>query len=191
MNTRIATALWIAQLLATLVMVTAVLYEIESILFTCPLLTLVGLALAAIGCRLDSSGLLIYGVSAPLVCAAGAGSIAVNQWGPSEARAPITLIAIVYSFLCAPMAAWSFSQIRRMKREGPRSQSLRWQFGLKSVLLLMTVICVSIVGGKFFFRYVSDGTTFFFGGYAIACIAFSLWPIRRFMTKDYTSKVSE
>src|SRR5688572_20806012 len=71
-----AIALWIAQVLATVVGVAACAAEIESILFTGPALALIGLVLALVTRPLRSWSVLLYSLSGPLMSAFCAALIA-------------------------------------------------------------------------------------------------------------------
>lgn len=180
MTVTTATALWAAQLVATVGMVIPAFVEIEWIMGAGPLLSIAGLVMAAVACRLQSTVVLLYGLSAPLVCALCAGLIAINSWGPEESRLPIGVIIVVYALLVVPLAWGAFRQIRQPRAE-PRDMPPRdWQFSLRSLLILMTAVCVVIAVAQFFVRNVPRDESFLFGSYALLCIVLSTGVAWRF-----------
>lgn len=180
MTVRIATCAWALQMVAMAGSLILALCAFESIIFTGPLLSIAGLVLAAIACRLQSVTVLVHGLSAPVVCAFGAMLISANQWGPTPARAPITIILVLYTVLCLPLAALAFIRIRWPILPAAASGPPWWQFSLRSMLFAMTTVCVSIAVGRLLFKNVVRADYVAFGGYAIACVALSAYVSWRF-----------
>lgn len=139
---RWAVVLWAAQALVTIAAVLAAVVEIESILGTGPVTSLLGLALALVARPLRSWPVFFYGISAPLVWAICALLIAVFDWRPGEAHAPIATILAIYALLAAPLALVALRHILH-GRVPPRPIVLR--YSLKSLLYVMTALCVLLV----------------------------------------------
>lgn len=180
MTVTTATAVWAAQLVATVGMVIPAFVEIEWIMGAGPILSIAGLVMATFARRLQSTVVLLYGLSGPLVCALCAALIAINSWGPEESRAPIGVIIVVYAILAVPLAIVAFLQIRWPYAEPSAKPPRAWQFSLRSLLVLMTAVCVVIAVGRLLFRNVSRDESYFFGGYALACIVLSAGVAWRF-----------
>jgi hypothetical protein len=146
-----AIGLWTAQVLATVTAVAACAAEIHSILFTGPALTLAGLALAVVARPLCSWSVLGYSLSAPLISAIGAVSIAMFRWGPDEAEDPILAILFLYAFVAIPAALIVFPQLLNWSILPRPGATFPWQFSLKSLLLITTSVCVVVTALRFVF----------------------------------------
>jgi hypothetical protein len=169
----LAFGLWAAQLVAAVSALVAAMIEIESILVFGPVLSLIGLAMAAITRRLESWTTIAYGLSAPLACAFGATLIALNDWGPPAAGKPIVLILMAYQVLAVPLAIGSFFQIRCWRLRLPDDGRRVWQFSMKTMLIWMSAVCLFAALGQFFVRQAVDNEVLVFGSFATAACAFA------------------
>lgn len=148
----------------------------ESIVFTCPLMGVAGLLVGVVACRLQSRAVLTHGLSAPLICAFGAMLIAVNHWGPDSAQEPIMMMLAGYTILSLPLAAVSLHRVSRLsRRDAVNNERPWWQFSLRSMLVTVTTVCVSIAVARLLFRYVPRADSIAFGDYAIAYAALSAY----------------
>jgi hypothetical protein len=190
MTITIATGVWAVQLLATVGMLIAAFIEIEWIMVTGPLLSVAGLLMATFARRLQSAAVLCYGLSGPLVCALCAALIAINRWGPVESWLSIGVIIVAYAVLSAPLAFVSIRQIRRPQAESAIGQHRAWQFSLRTMLILVTSVCVSIAVARFFFQNVSPGEHVMFGSYALVCSLLSAGIAWRFVAARSAIAVS-
>lgn len=163
-----ATTLWALQATALLISVIAVLSNFESIVVTGPTLAVTGLLLGAVTSRLGSPLVMVHALSGPLVSSVGALLIAVNHWGPREAKGPLTSMLVIYSVLAIPIAIGALLQIQRIPSELPPRRRFKWQFSLKSALILMTAVCVVITVVQLLVRYLPD--------YSWAWLFNSYWP---------------
>jgi hypothetical protein len=135
---------WVVYVLAANAMLVASAIDVETILATGPTLTVAGLLLAYATRPLRSRGVLIVALSGPLMAAFIALNIAMFQLGPHEAQQPVTLMLACYLFLFWPAALYSLFLLIRWNT--PTSPHPRWmQFSLKTLLIAMTAMCVSIV----------------------------------------------
>jgi len=184
MNVTIGLTAWVVQLIATVGMLLAAFIEIEWIMAAGPLLSISGLLMAISARRCQSVVVLSYGLSGPMMCALCATLIAVNSWGPEESRLPIGAIIIVYAILAVPLAIVAFLRIRRPPGESTGSPPRVWQFSLRSMLVLMTVVCVLIVVAQFFIRNVSRDESYLFGSYALAWFVLSAIVAWRFFAMN-------
>ncbi|HEY3392225.1 MAG TPA: hypothetical protein VGK58_05940 [Lacipirellulaceae bacterium] len=138
----IAICVWYAQVLAILAMLAMVIFfDIETIVATGPTLTVIGLALALVTRPLVNLHVLLFGISAPLICALGALIIAFFELDPGEAYAPILTILSLYALLILPLALLA----RRTIREWSVTSRPRWvlRYNMKSLFAAMTGVCVA------------------------------------------------
>ena len=165
-------------------MLIAAAMEIESILVTGPLLTIIGLLFATVTRRIGSIAVLVYGLSGPLMCALCAGLIAYYSWGPEPSRRPINSIIVAYTALIAPVAIGTFYRIRRFPAQSYARQPYAWRYSLKSMLVVMTAVCVLIAATQTLMRLVPRGESLIFGGYALVCVTLSAIVVWRFVAAN-------
>jgi ClpX C4-type zinc finger len=140
-----AIVLLTAQLLVACIAWLAAWYELESIVGTGPLLTIIGLALAIVVRPLGSWTPVLVGLSAPVVCATGAFAIAIFRLGPGEAQYPILFLLTIYLLVTAPAAIVAFTQILHWPIHPRVSKRTVWRFSMKSLLIAMTGIAMLTV----------------------------------------------
>lgn len=175
-----AIGLWLFQVLGTVATLIAALVEVETIIATFPVLSLLGLSLALIARPLHSWLVVAFGLSAPLVCALCAASIAVFDWGPRSAQDPIARILQVYGLVTVPLAAGAFLRIET-RGWHPQGTARDWRYSLRSMLLLMTALCVVFV----LIRIVvlsATGASFGFGLFSLVAIGFSALVLSFFLS---------
>jgi hypothetical protein len=183
-----AISLWALQATASLIAVIAALTNFESILATGPTLAVTGLLLGAVTIRLGSPLVLVYALSGPIICSIGSLLIAANHWGPREADGPLTSMLVIYGVLAVPLAMGALPRIRQMPDELPSRRRFKWQFSLKSVLMLMTAVCVLITVVQLLVRYLPDYSWAWlfnsywpgFGGFGFATLLLSAVVYRRY-----------
>jgi hypothetical protein len=182
---RIPILLWGVQFAAIAIALIAALAAFESIVVAGPALSAAGLLLGSVTSRYGNRPILIYALSAPLVCSLCALLIAANSWGPSEAARPITTIIVAYTVVSAPCAIVALKQIHRTP--DVKYHRKPWQFSLKSMLMATTAVCVLIGMGQLMVAYlpdypwrIFDSYWFGFGGFAFLSLALSAWVWRRY-----------
>jgi hypothetical protein len=183
-----AVSLWALQATALFIAVVAALTNFESIVVTGPALSVTGLLLGAVTIRLGSSLVLMHALSGPLVCSIGSLLIAANHWGPREADDPLTSMLVVYAVLTIPIAISALQRIHQIPNDLPPRRRFKWQFSLKSVLILMTAVCMLITAVQLLVCYLPDYSWAWlfnsywpgFGGYAFAMLLLSAVVCRRF-----------
>ena len=114
------------------------------------MIAIIGFALAGVTRQLHSFQVLIVSLSAPLVSALCAALIVIFSWGPNEAVWPICSLLTVYSVVAIPALVFAYAHIAKSS-ESPKQA---WQFSLKSLLILTTVICVVLALGPIVLRSI-------------------------------------
>jgi hypothetical protein len=140
-----ALLLWVIHVLAILGAMAGVGgLDVESILVTGPLLVATGLALAIVTRPVGSLTALLFGLSAPAVCAIVAFAIAALRWDPPEAERPVLVIAQLYMILSVLPAIIVLIQIWRWQTPSfPRLPRV-WRFSMKMLLAVMTGVAISL-----------------------------------------------
>ena len=156
-----AIVLWILQVLTMTLMLPLAVWQLETILGSGLVLTVIGLLLAVVAAPLRSWAVLSFALSAPLICMVGARSIAHFQWNPSEASRPIPIILGVLSILTLPLAVMAHIRILNSHTAHWLRISFPWRYSLKSLLIITTVTCLIVAGVRAIL--VSAGSEDYFG----------------------------
>ncbi len=157
-----ALALCVALVLAAL--------QIESIVVTGPLLAVAGYALAIVSWRLSSWRVFALAISAPAATACIAAVIASFRMGPGRAQPIVPLLLCCYAVLAVPVA---IHVVKLMLRKPGEFRSFSWspesryQYSLKSLLILMTGACVVCFFLRWALQIVSGRDFTVFASYAI------------------------
>jgi hypothetical protein len=141
---KVLNALVAAQLLAIGGSVLAATIEIESIVGTGPVVSVLGLIVAASARRNRSLGALLLGLSAGLLSLFVFALIAVQDWGPSDAAQPVSMILITYEMVAAPIGLFA---IGRTISPAESVVGL-WQFDLRTMLGLIGLLAVALAAGR-------------------------------------------
>src|SRR5262245_4669899 len=118
--TRVGTARrnWALVLLVLLVLTAFValclaVSDVERIVATGPILTILGLTLAFVTLPLTSTVVLLFSLSAPFVCVLGAFMIAVFHMSTHQAEGPVSVILALYGlFVVLPLLPMVLVRIR-------------------------------------------------------------------------------
>jgi hypothetical protein len=156
--------------MAAVTMFIAAMIDVESILFMGPVLTVAGLVLAVVTRPLLSWPMLCVGLSGPLVCALIAYLIVIGNWGTIEAYVPTAVITGLYAMCFFPATAVALASA--LKRQATCTTSTRpaSRYSLKSLLYVMTSICILLVVGRLVAEVIHDEGVIF-GGYALVVVA--------------------
>jgi hypothetical protein len=155
-------------------------YLLESIVATGPILTVIGFAFAMAVRPLNLWVPLLVGLSAPVVCALGAFSIAVFHLGPQEARLPILIILATYLLVALPAAAIAAAQVLQWPNHLSSRPKSTWRYSMKSLLGMMTVVAVLTVLATAVFRSIPD-FPIVFGAYSFATTLLACIVLWRFL----------
>ena len=177
---RLAVSLWTGQLLAALAMLIAAAVSVESILVTGPLLSIVGLLLGSVTQPLRSWWTLLFALSAPLIAALISLVIAVFNLGPGLAQNPVVALMSIYLLFALPAAVVPFRIIRRWDVQSSVSRPT-WQFSVKTLLLIMTGVCLLAAIGRLLIAASMDDEMLVFGGFTLGIIALCALLIGRFV----------
>jgi hypothetical protein len=176
---KVVLALLIIQCLGAFAAAIAATIELETILISGPLLSLIGWLFAWMTIHQHSWASLIYGLSAPLTCTLCAVLIAIFRWGPDwNTGWPIAMILVLYAILLSPLAAVVYFTSETSEWIGRPPAT--WQFDMKWMLGLMTGICLLTVAARFLVGLQNEEAVF--GGFALVCTVLSILVVRRFRT---------
>jgi hypothetical protein len=179
---RFAIGLCAAQLLTAFGALCGAIIELESIVGTGPVLTVVGLLTAWVTRHYNSRYLLMFGLSAPAVSAFGAILIAGFHWSPPEARAPIITLLTLYALPLIPAALVAgYLILRGTVVTIPLASRTAWQYSLRTLLLTMTAVCIFTAVGQYFARMAIPDFPIVFSTFAMATIALSAAIVWRFV----------
>jgi len=189
---------WAIILLATQLLVACIAwlaawYFLETIVATGPILTIIGFAFTIAVRPRNLWAPLLVGLSAPVVCALGAFTIAAFRLNPGEARLPILIMLAIYLLVVLPAAAIAIVRILQWPDPpSPRPQP-SWRYSMKSLLGMMTVVAVLTVLATAVFRSIPD-FPIVFGAYSFATISLVCIVVWRFLVErrvKVSKKVSE
>jgi hypothetical protein len=175
-----AIILWGGELVAALALLIGAAIHIESILVLGPLLAIIGLMLGLLTPRLQSWPALVFASSGPIVTAIVALMIAVFELQPPEAQTPVVAVLFGYLLFMLPLAGFTLIKIYRCEST-TFNLAPSWQFSLKTLLIVMTGVCLVAASANLLAdaMYLGDRTVF--GGYAMVAFALSAAVVWRFI----------
>jgi hypothetical protein len=143
---KITVVIWIAHFVTSFATALAANFNLRSILYSGPALSLVGLLFVAVTLSRLCWSYLIFGLAAPLTCALCAILIAIFRLGPRwETGWPIAVIFVFYDIAISPLALMVLFKLRRTLQE--TKSPYAWRFSVKTLFILMTavsVLCVAL-----------------------------------------------
>ncbi|MGD9724582.1 MAG: hypothetical protein AB7O59_04045 [Pirellulales bacterium] len=144
--TRFAAAVILLQALIVMGAVIAGGIDIESILFSGPLASIVGLVSAALAYRSGRVIGLYFGLTPPAISLAVCTWISTMRWGPSSAQRPVftLLLLIALPLLAAAYQAWR--ELQSAAKSPP--QRLRFQFSVATLLVTTTAVAIPFGLGR-------------------------------------------
>lgn len=143
-----AGVLCVLQILGVSGAVVAAVVEIESILWTGPVFSFLGL-LVALGSRTSrSASNALFGLSAAVVSVFWFVWIVSLSWGPNDAQVPVSSALIGCELLVVPVG-W-VALYRTLRSPEPRltGDDRPWQFGISGLLVATAVLAVALGVGR-------------------------------------------
>lgn len=148
----------------------ALLVEVESVIFTFPLCTVLGLSLAVASRRMVSWRVFLWAMSAPIAVIVCAMTIAIFELNPREAAIPIRCLWGVYVLFSVPVGFGVLPALVRWRgREHARRAGL-WRFQVKFLLIQTLVLSGALAIAKLFSGAHTDYIMFASGSAAILFI---------------------
>lgn len=95
----------LAQVLGLIAGTAAAFGEIESILVSGPLVSILGLVITFVSARSRNLLGVIFGISAPLFAGLVFALINIREWGPGDAQKPVSRLILVYVLAAAPFGS--------------------------------------------------------------------------------------
>jgi hypothetical protein len=154
--------------------------NIESIVFGFPALSIVGLVLALVSRVIASWTVMLFALSAPLVCATGALVIATFRMGPDDAAIPIASLLVVYGVLITPLAIVAARRIGAWQIDPASQPAAPWRYSLKALLLLMTAVCIATAIVSFVLKFSLD-FPIVFASYGLVTVRLACFIAWRFL----------
>jgi hypothetical protein len=134
---KLMAALILIQMVGIVAAVVAAIVEIETILTTGPVLSVIGCVIV-FGCFRKSHSLgLYFGFSVPSISILCFSMIYGMKWGPGDAATPIHCLLIVFAVVSVPLGVLA---VRRMPHVTHAKRPLKMQFSLADLLGLMLIV---------------------------------------------------
>lgn len=137
-----ARVLIVAQVVGILAAVAASVIDIETIVVSGPLLSLVGLLLGLVSFRRNDGIGLLFGLSTPSVAVLCFCIIFGLRWGPHDAAFPIPCLLAAFAILSVPAGVVA---LRRLRRPVGATRRVKMQFQI-STLLGLTFLVALVLG---------------------------------------------
>ncbi len=134
-----APILVVVQVVGILVAVCLAVRDIESIMVSGPVVSVIGLLVGLMSLRRYDGVGLLFGLSALSMSVLCLSVIYGLEWGPHEAALPISCLLIAYAILSLPAGAVAF---RRLRRPPIATRRLRMQFQISTLLGLTFLVAV-------------------------------------------------
>ena len=142
-------SLCIALLLGIAGSAIAATMDIESIVATGPIFSIVGLA-AAVGCLVSRSPAnLFFGLSTPAFSLCIFFWIFLKSWSPQQASVPISSVILCYELFVVPLGLYAL-----YRTLAPQTNSHRnWQFNLRSLFVLILIASLTLGAARPFLHF--------------------------------------
>lgn len=138
---KLIAALVLIQMVGTVAAVVAAVVDIETILTTGPVLTLIGCVIVILCFRKAHSLGLYFGLSVPSISVLCFSVIYGLKWAPGDAAVPISCLLIVFAVLSLPLGVLA---LRRIPHITHAKRPLKMQFSLADLLGLMLVVSLPL-----------------------------------------------
>ena len=133
--------LLIVYTLGILIAAIAAMVEIESIVGSGPIMSLVGIWIAFLSYRRDRPIGLFYGLAVPTVSVFCFIVINLMEWGPSDAHVPVSAFLVLFAWACIPACSLAIWEVRRQRGLAQRRPV---QFSIAFLLGLMFVVALGL-----------------------------------------------
>lgn len=143
-----AGVLCVLQILGVSGSVVAAVMEIESILWTGPVFSFLGLLVALGSWTSRSASNALFGLSATTVSAFWLVWIISLSWGPNDAQVPVSSALIGYELLFVPVGWVALYRTLRSPEPEPAKVERPWQFGIGGLLAATAVLAVALGVGR-------------------------------------------
>ncbi len=131
----------IVYTLGILIAAIAAMVEIESIVGSGPIMSLVGIWIAFLSYRRDRPIGLFYGLAVPTVSVFCFIVINGMDWGPSDAHVPVSAFLVLFAWACIPSCSLAVREVRRQRGLADRRPI---QFSIAFLLGLMFVVALGL-----------------------------------------------
>lgn len=135
----IVQTLLVLQLLGVLIATGVAAWDIESIVFTGPVLFVTGLGIAAVSSLAGRPFGFYFGLAAPTVAVLCFSIICGLEWSPQEAHDPISLLLVGF---CVLFTALGILALLERQKDGIVRRRGRFQFSIAAMLWAMVVTAI-------------------------------------------------
>jgi len=169
----------------------ASLIHINTIFITWPALAMIGFVVCFVTWPSRSRATFAFGLSAPLVTALGAALIVGQDYVNGSWTATLhdvvevlLFLLMLYGFFLLPMFVFSLVRILKWGCAPPAPRTTKWQFSLRTLLVIMTIVAIGVPILAGATRNVNDKiAVWVFGGYALSTVAACGVVIERFVAE--------
>jgi hypothetical protein len=148
-----AGTLCVLQILGISVSVLAAIWDIESITWTGPIFSMVGV-LVALDSRVSrSASHVLFGLSTAAVSVFCLFWIVSLSWSPRDAAVPVSSALICYELLIMPVGCLALYRTLRPLEPHGATDSRPWQFSIGGLLLATAVLAVALSAGRLVYDY--------------------------------------
>ncbi len=141
--------------------------EIETIVGTGPIFSLVGVATALGILKSRSPANLLFGLSVPIFSVCIFFLIFTRGWSPQQASVPVSSIILGYEAFAIPLGLWALFRTVRPATAAGNSARRPWQFNLRSLFFLILISSISLGAARSFMQF---GTNLRLSIAIVACL---------------------
>ena len=177
----------IAQMLGISGAVVMAAIDIETIVGTGPLLSLIGLALGITGwARRRSMAILVFGLATGVFSLTIFLLIFILEWSPSEARGPVPRILVGYQVVLVSIGLVALHRLLHL----PDVARPRFQFGLRSMLSATFIAGVSLAAMRLTMPLRSMILSVAIGLFVATTLSIALLVVRSYHTRPMPENTS-
>jgi hypothetical protein len=119
----------------------AAVVDIETIVFSGPLCSLVGIVIAALCYRKNIHAGFLFGLSVPTLAVLCFTTILGLEWSPGQAQVPIGSVIVLFVLLTIPMSILALLELRHADMS---KRTVGFQYGIAELLGLMFLVAVVV-----------------------------------------------
>jgi hypothetical protein len=132
-------------------------YEIESIVFSGPILSVTGALIALLSFRRGCTFGLLFGLAAPSVTAFCLFVIAMLEWSPGDAHLPVSTFLFLFGLGCIPACAVTILEARAVNAGRANTP---FQYSIAAMLVLMLALALGLgLTQAYSYKGAAAGTT--------------------------------
>lgn len=156
----------VAQVIGTSVAVILSIVDVETIVGSGPILSVIGLVVAFAGLVKGNRAAILFGLSATAMSLFLFALINRLRWGPSEASLPVSIILLVYEGFMVPLGLVAL--YGALIEKYCDSTKVRWQFSMRALFLGVACSAIGFAIARLAYELGSEAMMAFA---IVACVA--------------------